>query len=364
MKIEHIISELEAFAPLYYQEDYDNSGLLTGNKNQEVSGVLLTLDCTEVIIEEAIANKCNLIIAHHPVIFSGLKKLNGNTFVDRTIIKAIKNDIAIYACHTNIDNVKNGVNKKMVEKLGLTNSKILVPKNNILKKLVTYVPKSHHQIVLDKLFTTGAGHISNYDSCSFNTEGIGTFKGNKTSNPFIGKANQLSEEPEIKIETIFETHIEHSLIKALLATHPYEEPAYDIFSLHNKHPQVGSGIIAELQHPLSEMEFLALVKQTFNTSIIKHTFLTNKPIKKVALCGGSGRFLLKNAIAANADAFITSDFKYHDYFDVDKRLLLLDIGHYESEQFTPEIFYDIIQNKFPTFAIRLSKINTNPINYF
>ncbi len=364
MTIQQIISEIESFAPLAYQEDYDNCGLLTGDKNAEATGVLLTLDCIESVIDEAIQNKCNLIIAHHPIIFSGLKKIIGNTYIERTIIKAIKNNIAIYAAHTNIDNVTNGVNFKIAEKLGLKNLKILAPKNALLKKLVTFVPASHHQKVLESLFESGCGNIGNYDNCSFNIEGTGTFKGNENSNPFIGKPNELSKEPEIRIETIFEQRNEKAVLSALFKTHPYEEVAFDVYQLTNKLNTVGSGVIGELEKALNEDDFLKLVKTSLKSDCLKYTQKTGKIVKKVALCGGSGSFLLKNAINAQVDAFITADFKYHEYFDADGKLLLIDAGHYETEQFTPEIFYNIIQNKFPTFAIRLSKIKTNPVNYF
>jgi dinuclear metal center YbgI/SA1388 family protein len=364
MIINDILSEVEAFAPLVYQEDYDNCGLLTGNKTWEATGALLTLDCTEGVVDEAVEKGCNLIIAHHPVIFSGLKKLTGSGYVERTIIKAIKHDIAIYACHTNIDNVRSGVNRKIGEKLGLKNLSILAQKTGLLKKLITYVPASHHDLVLEALFAAGAGNIGNYDSCSFNTEGTGTFKGNAQSNPFAGKRHELSREQEIRIETIFEIANEQKVLSALLTAHPYEEVAYDVYLLTNKHPQIGSGMTGELENPMTEMDFLNHVKKTFGVPALKHTKKLGKNVKKVAFCGGSGHFLLKNAIGSQADAFITSDFKYHEFFDVDNKLLMIDTGHYESEQFTPEIFYEIINKKFTTFAIHLSKINTNPINYF
>ncbi|MES2679672.1 MAG: Nif3-like dinuclear metal center hexameric protein [Bacteroidota bacterium] len=364
MTIDEILSEVEGFAPLAYQEDYDNCGLLTGNKSWEATGALLTLDCTENVVDEAIERGCNLIIAHHPIIFSGLKKITGSGYVERTIIKAIRHDIAIYACHTNLDNVRTGVNKKIAEKLGLKNLSILAPKPGLLKKLVTFVPESHHNVVLQALFAAGAGNIGNYDSCSFNTEGTGTFKGNEHSNPFTGKRNELSREKEIRIETIFGIGNEQKVIAALLNTHPYEEVAYDVYLLSNKHPQIGSGMTGELENPMTEAEFLNHVKNTFRVPALKHTQKLGKNVKKVAFCGGSGHFLLKNAIGSQADAFITSDFKYHEFFDVDNKLLMIDTGHYESEQFTPEIFYEIINKKFTTFAIHLSKINTNPINYF
>jgi len=364
MTINNIISEIELVASLAYQEEYDNSGLITGQKEWNTNGVLFSLDCTEEIVDEAIRLKSNLIVAHHPIVFSGLKKLNGNNYIERTIIKAIKNDIAIYACHTNMDNVAQGVNKKIADRMGLINTSILCPKKGVLKKLVTYVPETHHQKVLEALFNAGAGQIGNYTNCSFNTSGSGTFKGNEQSKPFVGVPNELSSEKEIKIETIFESAFENTLINALKQAHPYEEVAFDIYQLQNTHPNIGSGMIGYLKKPLKEEEFLKFVKETFKSNCIKHTAKTGNMIEKIAFCGGSGRFLLKDAIKSGADAYITADFKYHEFFDVDKNLILIDVGHFESEQFTPEIFYDIIQNKFPTFAIHLSKINTNPINYF
>ena len=364
MTIEKIISELEKFAPISYQEDYDNCGLITGNKFWEATAALLTLDCTEEVVDEALQKKCNLIVAHHPILFSGLRKITGASYIERTIIKAIKNDIAIYACHTNLDNVKLGVNKKIAEKLGLVDLEILLPKKNILKKLVTFVPPSHHQEVLTALFEAGAGNIGNYESCSFNSEGTGTFKGNSLSKPFLGKPHELSQEKEIRLETIFESINEKTLIRTLLKVHPYEEVAYDIYSLETDHMQVGSGMVGILTSEMDELSFLNHVKSTFKVPFIKHTQKTGKNIKKVAICGGSGQFLLKHALKTGANAFITSDFKYHQFFDVENGLLLIDTGHFESEQFTPEIFYEINQKKFSTFAIHLSKINTNPVNYF
>jgi dinuclear metal center YbgI/SA1388 family protein len=364
MTIQEIISEIENFAPLSYQEDYDNCGFITGSGSWEARGALLSLDCTEQVIEEAIDSNCNLIIAHHPIVFSGLKKITGSNYIQRAIIKAIKNDIAIYAAHTNIDNIVNGVNYKIAQKLGLKNVKILSPKKALLKKLVTYVPASHHETVLNALFEAGCGNIGNYDSCSFNTEGTGTFRGNQSATPFIGEAGKLSREKEIRVETVFEEVSERTVLNALLAAHPYEEVAFDIYSLGNAYSKVGSGVTGVLDIEMSEMDFLGKVKSVLNCKMLRFTPKTGKMIKKVALCGGSGRFLLKNAINSGADAFITSDFKYHEFFDAEGKLLLIDAGHYETEQFTPEIFYELISKKFPTFAVRLSKINTNPVNYF
>jgi dinuclear metal center YbgI/SA1388 family protein len=364
MLLKTILAEIERFAPLAYQESYDNCGLLTGHKEQEVTGAILCLDCIEAVVDEAIQKNCNLIIAHHPIIFSGLKKLNGTNYIERTIIKAIQNNIAIYACHTNLDNVKLGVNKKIADKLGLINQQILSPKKSLLKKLVTFVPATHFEIVRDNLFNAGAGNIGNYDSCSFALEGTGSFRGNENSNPYIGVKGKLSLEKEIRLELIFETVNESQIISALRQNHPYEEVAYDIYQLENTYQNIGSGMVGELKNPLPEIELLEQLKSIFNLKVIKHTALTNKNIKKVALCGGSGSFLLKNAINSQSDIYISSDFKYHEFFDAENKILVADIGHYESEQFTPEIFYEIISNKFPTFASYLTETNTNPVNYF
>lgn len=360
--VRDIIKEIEKFAPPVYQENYDNSGLLVGNPSDRCTGVLCTLDVTEEVIDECIENTCNLIVAHHPVIFTPIKRLTGKSYVERCIIKAIKNNINIYAAHTNVDNVRMGVNHEIGIRLRLTNLKILQPKNKLLKKIVTFVPASHLQQVQNALFNAGCGHIGNYDSCSFFAEGKGTFRGNEHTQPFVGEKQKLSVEPEIRVETIFEAHQEPLVIEALLDAHPYEEVAYDIYLLENYHPNVGSGMIGELDQELSVKSFLELVKTTFNQPMIRYTTY-DKSIKKVAFCGGSGSFLLHAAIQQNADVFISSDFKYHQFFDAETKIMIVDIGHYEAEQFTPKIFHRIIKNKFPNFAALLSKINTNPIKY-
>lgn len=364
LRLHELISELETFAPLAYQESYDNCGLLTGHRDMEISGAILSLDCVEAVVEEAIAKNCNLIIAHHPVIFGGLKKLNGTNYVERTIIKAIQNNIAIYACHTNLDHVKLGVNKKIADKLGLINQQILSPKRSLLKKLVTFVPASHLETLRTALFNAGAGSIGNYDQCSFMLEGTGSFRGNEQSNPVLGEKGKLSLEKETRLELIFEGVRQSAVLSALRQSHPYEEIAYDVYQLENNYQEVGSGMTGDLKEPMPEMEFLSVLKQVFNVKFIKHTALRNNPIKKVALCGGSGSFLLKNAINSKSDIYISSDFKYHEFFDAEGKVVVADIGHFETEQFTPEIFYEIISNKFPTFATYLTEINTNPVNYF
>ncbi|MGE0566683.1 MAG: Nif3-like dinuclear metal center hexameric protein [Bacteroidia bacterium] len=363
-KISDLIEPIEQFAPTRLQESYDNAGLLTGNKSAECTGVLLSLDCIESIVDEAIANKCNLIIAHHPIIFKGLKSLTGKNYIERTIIKAIKNDIAIYACHTNIDNVKAGVNKKIADKLGLINAKVLQPKSELFYKLIVFVPTEHLEKVRTAILENGGGKIGEYDFCSFNTEGVGTFRAGENTNPFVGEKLEIHKENETRFETIIPKFALNVAIAAMKSVHPYEEVAYDLIPLDNQSNHFGSGLIGELPSEMDENAFLKHVKTVFKCKSLKHTVLTNKTIKKVALCGGSGQFLLKNAINSGADSYISGDFKYHEFFDADREILVIDVGHYESEQYTPEIFYEILSEKFPKFAIRLSSIDTNPVSIF
>ena len=363
MKIKDVTNFLEDFAPLMYQESYDNAGLIVGNAENTVSGILICIDSTEDIVNEAIEKSCNLIIAHHPIVFSGLKKITGKTYTERVLIKAIQHNIAIYAAHTNLDNIVNGVNAKIAEKLELKNCRILSPKSKLLKKLITFCPSSDVSKVRAALFAAGAGNIGNYSECSFNTEGTGTFKGNEDTTPQTGNKGKQNSEPEIKIETIFPANVQNSLLQALFKTHPYEEIAYDIIPLENTYNRIGAGIIGELEKEEGEKEFLQKIKLQMQTNCIRYSTLLGKKIKKVALCGGSGSFLLSDAISAGADILITADFKYHQFFDAEKNIVIADIGHYESEQFTKELFYEQLKKKFPTFALHLSNFNTNPINY-
>ena len=363
MQIKEIAQIIESVAPLAFQESYDNAGLIIGQPDDEMNGILITLDITEEILDEAISKNLNLIVCHHPIVFSGIKKLNGTSYIERCVAKAIKNDIAIYAAHTNLDSVFGGVNSKICEKLNLQNCRILAPTPNFLKKLVTFVPVADAEKVRNALFETGAGQIGNYDSCSFNQTGNGTFRGNDQTNPYVGKKNQLHTEEETRIETIFPKHIQSKVIQALLQAHPYEEVAYDIYPLDNEYPQSGIGMIGELSEPADELGFLLKLKETFNCQVVKHTQLLGKPIQKVAVCGGSGSTYLSKAMAQNADIFISGDFKYHQFFDAESRIIIADIGHYESEQFTKEVFYELLTKKFPKFAVHLSDFSTNPVSY-
>ena len=363
MLIKDIIAVMEAFAPSSYQESYDNAGLLSGNSHDECMGVLLCIDCVEAIVEEAIEKNCNLIIAHHPIIFSGLKKFTGKNYVERTIIKALKHDIAIYAAHTNLDNMYYGVNHKIAQIFELQHRRILAPQPNTLCKLFTYVPHSHKDEVLNALFAAGAGHIGNYAECSFSSSGTGSFQPNILSNPYIGRIGERHHEEESKIEVLFQTYQQQEIIRALLSSHPYEEVAYDIVALHNPNPYIGAGMIGELNTAMDEKDFLLWLKDRMDIQHIRHTSLLSQKIHTVALCGGAGSFLLNHAIQAGAQIFISGDFKYHQFFDADNKIVIADIGHYESEQFTVQLFYDILYKKFPTFALHLTKHNTNPVNF-
>ena len=364
MKIKDIINVLENFAPPSLQEAYDNAGLITGNRETACTGILCTLDATEAVVEEAIKNNCNMVVAHHPVVFKGLKSITGRNYVERTIIKAIKHDIAIYAIHTNLDNILAGVNGKMADLLGLTDRRVLLPKKNALRKLFTYVPSGHAEELRKAIWDAGAGDIGNYSECSFNTSGKGTFRGGADTDPFVGKRGELHTEEEIKVEIIFPYWLQGRVISALVATHPYEEPAYDIVALDNTFDRVGSGLTGTLPHPVDEKTFLAQLKNVFGLSVIRHTVLTGRPIKTVSLCGGAGSFLITNALRAGSDVYITADMKYHEFFDAGEQMIIADIGHYESEQFTIDLIYDILREKFPTFALLKTAVNTNPVFYY
>ncbi len=362
--IKDITNCLELLAPLPFQESYDNAGLIVGDAQVEVTGVLVTLDSTEAVLDEAIAKGCNLIIAHHPIVFKGLKKLNGKNYVERTVIKAIKNDVAIYAAHTNLDHVVGGVNFMIAERLGLQNVRILAPKHDTLMKLVSFVPVDDTQKVLDALYSAGVGQIGNYDHCSFLVNGKGTFRPNQNANPHIGTTDTDEEVIENRIEVIFPAHLENQVMTALRKAHPYEEVAYYLTLLQNQHQEMGAGAVGNLPEALSVQDFLAYLKQNMNLNVIRHTAIVKGMIQKIAVCGGAGSFLLNHAIRAEADVFITADFKYHEFFDADGRIIICDIGHYESEVFTKELLQRYLSKKFPNFATILSETITNPVNYY
>ena len=363
IKIREIIDHLEKIAPLSFQESYDNAGLVTGDKNSEIEKVLICLDITEEIIDEAINDGFKLVISHHPLVFNALKKITGKDYVEKVLIKAIKNDIALYSAHTNLDNVSSGVNAMLCEKLGIRNYTILKPKAGLLKKLVVFCPVNKAEEVRNALFESGAGHIGNYDSCSFSAKGKGSFRANEAAKPYVGEHNKLHFEEEERIETIFPAYKEHAVLSSLFASHPYEEVAYDIYPIENKFGNVGAGMIGELENSVDEKEFLLKVKKNTGASCVRHSDFLGKKVKKIAVCGGSGSFLINVAISAGADVFITGEVRYHEFFKSEKKIMIVDIGHYESEQFTKDLIFAVIKEKFPTFALRISDINTNSINY-
>lgn len=363
LKIKDIIREIEQYAPLPLQESFDNSGVQVGDINQLAKGALLCLDITEEVIEEALVRDCNLIISHHPLAFKSFKSLRGATYVERCMMKACKYDLVIYAAHTNLDNVQGGVNYKLAEMIGLQNIRILSPQKGMLLKLVTFVPTPYAELVRNALFNAGAGNIGNYDSCSFNVYGDGTYRAQEGANPFIGTIGETHYENETRIEVILPAFRQLTITRALRSVHPYEEPAFDYYPLNNTWEQVGSGVVGELPVEEDELTFLLQIKDIFNVPCVKHSPLTGKPIREVAICGGGGAFLIKDAIAYGADVFITGEAKYNDYYDVEDKILLAVIGHYESEVCTKEIFYNILSKKFPTFALHLSNVNSNPVKY-
>ena len=363
MKIKEILSVLEEMAPLSYAESFDNVGLLVGNQNETCSGVLVCHDALEAVIEEAIAKNCNLVVCFHPILFSGLKKITGKNYVERSIIKAIKNDIAIYAVHTALDNHKLGVNKIFCDALGLINTKVLLPKTNFIQKLITFATPENAEQVRLALFNAGAGKIGNYENCSFNSNGMGTYQGNAESNPVIGEKFEFMQANEIKIEVTFEKHLQNKILKALFESHIYEEVAYEIYDLQNVHQNIGLGMLGEFPQEMDELSFLQLVKTNMKADGIRHSAFLNKKIKKVAVLGGSGSEAIGKAIQAGADAFLTADLKYHQFYEAENQLLLADIGHFESERYTKNYIVDYLTKKMPNFAIILSEENTNPVKY-
>jgi len=363
MIIQDVTDFLENRFPLSLQESYDNCGLTYGHKKTELTGILLSLDVTEKIIQEAIAKNCNLIISHHPVIFKGLKKINGDNMSERVIESCIRHEIALYAIHTNLDNHKEGVNKRIADKIGLKGTHILAPKKGTLVKLIVFVPEEAMAKLSNALFEAGAGSVGNYSECSFESSGQGSYKPNEDAKPSKGKINHKSKEDEIKVEFLVPLDRIGGVLGAMKMNHPYEEVAHDIIPLMNDQQDMGAGMIGELEKPIPTEMFLRKLKETFEVGVIKHTTLVHKEIKSVAVCGGTGSFLIEQAKRKNADIFISSDIKYHEFFDANETLIIADIGHYESEQFTVNLIYENLKEKFSNFALHLTEVNTNPVKY-
>ena len=363
MKLKELVSFLDTAIPVSFQESYDNSGLQLGDPETDISRALLTLEINARVMDEAIRENCDVIISHHPLIFDGLKKITGRTTTEKLVRTALQKGIAVYSAHTNLDAVQGGVSWRLAGKLQLSGIRVLSPLSHRVMKLVTFVPTDHSTAVRDAVFSAGAGVIGKYDNCSFSLEGKGSFRAGEGSNPFRGETGSVHSEDEVRFETIFYSHLKDKVLRALMDSHPYEEVAYDLYLLENENIDAGLGCVGNLSQELEENKFLGFVAETLEAQGLRYSELTGRKIKKVALCGGSGAFLLKEAISSGADAFITADIKYHTFQEAAGRILLVDAGHYESEKFSAEILYDLIIKKFPTFALRFSEINTNPINY-
>jgi dinuclear metal center YbgI/SA1388 family protein len=364
MQISAILGFLEALAPPAYQESYDNAGLITGSGSWECSGVLTTLDATEEVVKEAIHRGCNLIVAHHPIVFRGLKRLNGSNYIERTVIAAIKGDVAIYAIHTNLDNVVEGVNGRMAALLGIVGGRPLLLREGVLQKLFCFVPVDHLEAVRSAIFAAGAGQIGRYSECGFSVEGAGTFLAGEGTQPFIGQQGSRHTEKEAKLEVVLPAHLSAKVVKAMIGAHPYEEVAYDLVTLANAHPGVGSGLVGELGEEMTEMAFLERVRHVFGVAVVRHTRLTGRSVKRVAVCGGAGSFMISKALSAGANFYITSDVKYHEFFDADGGMVIADVGHFESEQFTVDLLFEVLREKFRNFAVLKSDVKTNPVHYY
>ena len=364
MQISAILSFLEEVAPPAYQESYDNAGLITGSGSWECSGVLATLDATEEVVREAILRGCNLIVAHHPILFRGLKRLNGANYIERAVIAAIKGDIAIYAIHTNLDNVMAGVNGRIAAQLGIVGGRPLLSREGVLQKLFCFVPVDHLEAVRSAIFSAGAGHIGKYSECGFAVEGAGTFLAGEGTQPFIGRQGSRHTEKEARLEVVVPAYLSAAVVKAMIDAHPYEEVAYDLVSLANTHPEVGSGLVGELESPMTEIAFLDRIRDVFGLVVVRHTRLTGSPVKRVAVCGGAGSFLISKALLAGANFYITSDVKYHEFFDAGDGMVIADVGHFESEQFTVDLLFAVLREKFRNFAVLKSDVKTNPVHYY
>ena len=364
MKIKEFINEFEQIIPVRQAEDFDNVGLLCGNPDREITGILIAHDALENVIDEAIEKKLNFVFCFHPIIFSGLKSITGKNYVEKAVLKALENKIALYAIHTAFDNDYFGVNYKICEVLGLKNQQVLMPKKNQLKKLEVYVPTDSAEILRNALFVAGAGNIGFYDECSFTIQGEGTFRPLEGSNPVTGTHNEREKANEVLINVIFEDYKTNQILFAMKENHPYEEVAYQLITLENDNQYTGLGRYGNLEQEMDELDFLTFIKQKFNIDIIRHSSLNNKKIRTIGVLGGSGASGIKAAMSAKCDAYITGDVKYHDFFFAEGKMLICDIGHFESEQFVVQQLFEILSEKFTTFAIAKTTQKTNPVNYF
>ena len=362
MKVKEITDAIESMAPLHLQESWDNAGMQVGNPNSEVTGILLCTDVREETVDEAIERGFNMIISHHPLLFRGLKKIVGRTYQERVVAKAIKHDITIYCAHTNMDSARGGVNFKMAEKLGLKNVSVLDPQQGTLLKVVVFVPMSHVTQVETAMCDAGAGHLGDYDNCSYKLEGIGQYRPLEGAHPVAGEVAELHSEPETRIEVLVNKALCGRVVAAMLKAHPYEEPAFDIIALENEDSYSGLGVIGDIE-PQDAKAFLERVKTAFEVVTLRYSGDLDRRVSRIAMCGGAGAEFIGKALALGADVYITGDMKYHEFQGNEDRIIIADIGHYESEHYTKEIFYDVIQKKNPNFAVDFAKSEKNQVKY-
>ena len=361
MKLNDLIKQIEKKYPLSLAYDWDNVGLLVGDFESEIKKVLVTLEANENVIDEAIENNVDLIVTHHPFIFKKINKINTRDLKGRLIHKLIKNDIALYSMHTNFDIAFDGLNDYFMEIMGFKNTKILdVTNSQTLYKLAVYVPKTHELVLRDALGEAGAGYIGNYSHCTFNTPGIGTFKPDENTNPFIGTVGQIEEVEEVKIETIVPQSILQKTIDKMLKAHPYEEVAYDIYKLENKGESVGLGRYASLDVQTNLQALCEKIKLKLNMNHIRVVGDLNTKIKKVAVVTGAGSDMVRLAKSKNCDVIITGDVKYHEAQDaLDMGMTMVDCGHFDTEDIFKDVMKRFLDSVEGVEIIR-SEINLNP----
>ncbi len=364
-KFQHL---LEEWIPPATAWKGDNSGLQVGRTSAEISNILLALDVTLDVAREATARNANLIVTHHPLLFHPLRSLTEKSRAGEIALHLAERKINLYAAHTNLDQVLDGVSFVMATLLGLENIRTLSPLPGTLVKLAVFVPASHLEKVAAAMHAAGGGRFTNYQECSFRSEGIGTFKGMEGAKPFIGTKGVLERTPEVKLEMLVETWDLDAAMAAMFREHPYEEVAYDVYPLNNESSEFGLGAVGELPSPLPRGRFLALVKKAFGTPMLRYTGKTTKSVRKVAVCGGAGSELLPIAIRKGSDAFITADVKYHGFQDAERNLLLIDAGHFETEHPILRTLAlrvkEIVRREKATSKVFITTKNTNPVSYY
>ena len=365
MTIKDVTTFLEQKFPLYLQEDFDNCGVQCGDVRQEISGAMVCFEMSEQVIDEAIDKGCNLVISHHPLMLKrGICKIVPTDRVGAMICKALAHNMVLYSMHTNIDSGEGGGNDAFAEKLRLRNVKVLEPHKGMYRKLVVFVPKENAETLKSALFAVGCGVQGNYDSCGYTLHGQGQFRPLEGANPHIGEENHLEHVDEERVEMIYPTGLQRAVVQAIYDNHPYEEPAFDLLPLENESRTIGLGRIGELPKELPVSDFLGYLKDNLGFIHCRYCGDETKMIRKVAVCGGGGSSFIDLAIASGADAYVSGDFKYHDFFKSYQKTLLVDIGHYEGEFFIKNIIFNLLNEKFSTFATLISKMESLEVKFF